>query len=413
MLVKLALLFVSLLATVTVTGVAVTRAAGADFNNDDGACRAMPADPFLDQCPTAYVGAAYQVQIPVEEFSGCWPYIWLEIRNGALPDGLSMTRAGVVSGVPTGVGLARFWVWLHDLTAAEGGPAWCLFDGTSQREFSIPVDPGLAITSTSVKPGTVGQPYADTLAAQDVRTLNPVTGFPVQATWSLQSGALPPGIALSDSGALTGTPTIEGSYQFVLKAVNGSPFDTKAYTLNVRQPVSAKSPLGSGPNTEVGVRFGTTFIATGGSGSGTYRWAVTSGVLPAGIALDASTGAISGTPETAGTFAFVLTVTDSEGRVATANASLTVAPRLSVKTLRLKPAMAGRAYRARLATAGGVGPVRWRFVGGKLPAGVRLEPRLGAFVGTPRRAGTFRVAIEANDSLGARARYILVLLVKS
>src|SRR5262249_17066382 len=164
---------------------AVTRASGADFDNDNGACRGTPADRILSQCPTAYVGEAYQVQIPVEEFSGCDPYIWMEIRNGALPDGLSMTRAGGVSGTPTGgVGLSRFWVWLHDLTAAEGGPDWCLFDDKSEREFSIPVDPGLAIVSTSIEPGTIGQAYSDTLAAQDVRSVNPLAGFPVQATWS-------------------------------------------------------------------------------------------------------------------------------------------------------------------------------------------------------------------------------------
>lgn len=410
-LVELALLLVGVFATIAVTGIAVTGASGADFDNDNGACRGTPADKILSQCPTAYVGEAYQVQIPVEQFSGCDPYDWMEIRNGALPDGLSMTRAGVVSGVPTGAGLARFWVWLHDLTAAEGGPDWCVNDDKSEREFSIPVDPGLAIVSSSLKPATVGQPYSDTLATQDVRTLNPPAGNPVQATWSLQSGVLPPGITLSDSGALTGTPTAEGSYQFVLKAVNGSPFDTKTYTLAARQAVSAKSPFGSGqrPSAEVGAHFGKTFTATGGSGS--YTWAVTSGALPPGVALDGTKGTISGSPRAAGKFAFALTATDSEGRAATASAALAVAPRLQIKTRGLKAAKLGRAYEAKLTTAGGAKPVKWKLVSGKLPLGVRFAPRLGTFVGAPRRIGTFRVAIEASDALGAKAQSTLVLRV--
>jgi hypothetical protein len=155
-------------------------------------------------------------------------------------------------------------------------------------------------------------------------------------------GSLPPGIALSDTGALTGTPTTEGSYEFVLKAVNGSPFDTKTYTLNVRQAVSVKSP-GTGPRAEVGIRLGKTFTATGCSG--TCAWAVSSGALPAGVALDGTKGTLSGTPRAAGTFAFALTATDSEGRVATSNAALIVSPRLVIKTRRLKVATVGSASR--------------------------------------------------------------------
>ncbi len=404
---KLALVLVGVVAAIAVTG-----ASGADFDNDNGPCPGTSDNKILSRCPTAFVGVKYEVQLLSEEDSGCVPYDWFEIPNGSLPPGLTMTRDGLISGVPTSAGFFRFWVWDHDFTAAEGGPDWCQFEDRSEREFSIFVDPGLAIDNETVKGATIGQAYSQSLTAKQVVTLNPRTGDSARATWSVLSGALPPGITLSESGALTGTPTSEGSYQFVVKALNGSSFDTKTYTLSVRQPVSAKSPFGSviRPVAEVGIRFGKTFTATGGSG--TYAWALASGALPSGVALDPSKGTISGTPQAAGNFAFSLTATDSEGRVATADAAMTVAPRLAIKTPGVKTARLGSPYQTKIATVGGVRPVKWR-VSGKLPPGVRFAKRLGVLAGTPRRTGTFRVTVEARDALGAKAQKALVLTVES
>ncbi|MGH3136082.1 MAG: Ig domain-containing protein [Gaiellaceae bacterium] len=404
---KLAVVVMGIWAAVAVTG-----ASAADFEGDNGACRETPGEALLLRCPTGYVGVPYEIVIESEEGSGCEPYDWFEVVNGALPAGLAMTRDGVISGVPTSSGLVRFWLWNHDLTAAQGGPSWCEREDRSEREFSIPIDPGLAIINSSLKPATSGQPYTETLVAKQVVSLNPLTGSDVQATWSLQSGALPPGITLSTSGVLSGTPASEGSYAFVVKAQNVSPVDTETYTLTVRQPVVVKSPFApvQRPTAEVGIRFGKTVTATGGSG--TYTWSLSSGALPSGLALNASKGTLSGTPQAAGNFAFGLSATDAEGRVATVNAFLTVAPRLAIKTLRLTDAKLRRPYRAALVTVGGVAPLKWRVVRGKLPSGVRLSQKLGTLAGTPRRIGTYRVLVEARDALGARSQRTLVLLVE-
>lgn len=412
---KLALIVVGVFAAIAVNG-----ASAADFETDAGSgadCTEPAGGGLLRKCPAASVGQEYEVEMESEEGSGCTtpgnPYVWYEVVNSSLPPGLSMTRAGVISGVPTSTGFYRFWVWNHDLTAAQGGPSWCQFEDRSEVEFSIQVDPGLVIVNESVKPASVNQSYAETLTAKQVTNLNPLTGTDAQATWSVESGALPPGVALAPQGLLSGTPSAEGSWGFVIRAQNGSTIDSKEYALTVRQPLSVKSPFGPArpPSSEVGIRLGKTFTATGGSG--TYTWALVSGALPAGVVFDATRGTIAGTPQAAGAYAFGVTATDSEGRVTTSAAVLTVAPRLTIRTLRLKPAKVASTYRTKLATVGGVRPVKWSVVSGTLPPGLKLSQTTGTISGTPRQGGSFRVTLGARDALGAKSQRSLVLSVQS
>ena len=138
-------------------------------------------------------------------------------------------------------------------------------------------------------------------------------------TWSISSGTLPPGLAIDAStGLISGTPTAAGQFDFqVLAKVNSDTrSDTKVLAIVVRDQLGI---LGAEPFTtarraigEVSVPFDATLTATGGSG--TYAWSLTSGALPPGLILEE--GAISGTPTTAGVYAFTATLTDSEGRVA-------------------------------------------------------------------------------------------------
>jgi len=391
--------------------IAVSGASAADFDHDEGPCHETPGEALLGQCPTGYVGVEYEIEIVSEEGSGCEPYDYFELHNSSLPAGLSLSRDGVISGVPTTAGYTRFWLWDRDLTEAQGGPSWCQFEDRSEREFSLRIDPGLAIVNESVKPASTGQPYSETLTAKQVTSVNPLTGSDVQAIWSLESGALPPGLALSPQGLLIGTPTAEGSWGFAIRAKNGSTIASKEYSLSVRQPLSVKSPFGPArpASSEVGIRVGKTFTATGGSSP--YTWAVVSGALPPGVALDPTQGTIAGAPQKAGAFAFGVTATDSEGRVTRSVAALTVAPRLVIKTVRLKPATVESTYQSKLATVGGVQPVKWSVVGGALPPGLTLSQTTGTIAGTPRRSGSFRVTLGARDALGAKSQKTLTLRV--
>jgi hypothetical protein len=386
-----------------VAGVVAATAAALRF---DDAKPCLDTEPIF-VCPSGTVGKPYSIQLIGA--GGCGPALpyQYKILNGALPGGLSLTSSGVISGVPTAAGESLFWVELSD----EDPPSqsWCR-PAKAERQFKIAIGAGLAIRDQSLQPGTVGEAYSHTLSALLVVTTNPLSGNPAAANWSVQSGSLPPGVTLSSGGALQGAPTAEGTFQFVVRAESGAEFDTETLTIVVRQPIVISSPFSdsAAPKSEVGVPFTASLSATGGEG--TFTWAVSSGVLPNGLVLG-DDGTISGTPVLAGQYPISIGVTDAEGRTTTLAAMLVVAPKLALKTQRLRSAKVGRLYRAALATVGGVAPTKWKILRGRLPRGIRFDKKAAFFAGTPRRKGTYRVTVQVQDALGVKAQKTLVLVV--
>lgn len=373
--VRLALVtFVVLLAGVFVATAAALRFSDDSFNMPEG---------VVGQSYSKTFGGA----------GGCGPALPYQysILNGALPPGLSLSSSGTISGNPTASGTYSFWVELSD----ENPPsqAWCV-PSSAQREFSITVDPGLSINQQSANPGTLGVPYSEQLTATLLTSSPAAPGSPLAtATWTVDSGTLPPGIALSSSGLLSGTPTTEGTYTFVVRAaLDATRFDTETETLVVRQAVTVQ---GQAPaRSEVGVRYAAQLSASGGTG--TFTWALASGTLPQGLTLS-PTGAIAGVPEEDGSFTFQAKVTDTESRSVTVGGTIVVSPRLAITTRVLKPGKAGRLYRARLVATGGVIPKIWKITHGPLPHGVRLDRKTGILSGTPRNAGRYRIKVQVTD----------------
>jgi hypothetical protein len=359
------------------------------------------------------VGQPYKLQL--RALAGCDLYRW-EIVNGTLPKGLSLNSDGLVTGVATSADETRPWVVVHDRLPSEGGNSWCGGDNHSERQFVFKALPGLEIQNDPIPPATIGQPYSKALTVFLVTSTNPFQGSPTTATWSIQSGSLPTGVSLSSTGVLSGTPTAEGSYAFVLKVEGaGGATATKAQTLSVRQPLAVTSPFTTGtpaPKLEVDVPFTAAQTVTGGSGS--FTWTLASGTLPTGIELKPD-GSVTGTPTVPGKYTFAIKVADTEGRSGTLGATLVVAARLAIDAVTLKPARIGHAYRQKIDRTGGVAPLEWKLVRGKLPKGVTLAKKLGLLLGTPAKttkAGKYRLVIEAVDALGVKASVNLTLVVK-
>ena len=322
------------------------------------------------------------------------------ITSGSLPPGLSVSDEGYISGTPTQAGRYEFF-----LTARYDRPG-CNKSPSDDR-FVITINAGLAkltLGPESTTPGTVGKSYSLQMTAT---VADP-------KTWSISSGALPPGLAIdAATGLIAGTPTAAGQFDFqVLAKMNADTrTDNKALGIVVRDQLGV---LGADPFTaarratgEVSVPFDAMLTATGGNG--TYTWSLSRGELPPG--LDIADGAISGTPTTAGLYLFTATVSDTEGRVANYPARILIAEKLAISTTLFRPARQGFYYQAKLTTAGGVLPRTWRIVRGPLPRGIRFDRSVGLLSGIPTRPGRFRVTFEATDALGVTAKKTLSILV--
>jgi hypothetical protein len=345
--------------------------------------------------PNGVVGSAYSMILAAA--GGIPPYTW-SVAEGALPEGLTLNSAGTISGAPTTAGVSSFVVQVQDAQLVR-----------ATRTFTITVLAAVKITTASPLPsGALGTAYAAQFTA---------TGGTPPYLWTISDAGLPPGLNLDlSSGLLQGTPTQAGTFSFAVTATDWSSHkDTATFSITIAPSLSittgATLPAGT-----AGAPYTTQLTAAGGSPP--YSWAVLTaqGGLPSGVALDPSTGRLSGTPATAGSYSFTVRVMDSARETATGTFSLTIAPALSITTgATLLDGTVGIAYVTQLAATGGNSPYLWSVLAdhGELPPGITLDGSTGRLSGTPERAGSFSFAIQVMDSAKATATATFTLTIKT
>ena len=156
---------------------------------------------------------------------------------------------------------------------------------------------------------------------------------PTPYTWSVVNGALPDGLSLTPnygvySAYVYGTPTTAQTAAFTLQVEDGAG-DTaqQAFTLTIKAPVPPviSFPRRCCPDGTVGASYLQNFFIRQGTGVAPFTWSIAKGQLPPGLSLSASPPAsISGTPTTAGTFRFIVRVTDSTGAYGQRKGTITV-----------------------------------------------------------------------------------------
>jgi subtilase family serine protease len=221
---------------------------------------------------------------------------------------------------------------LYDVTTGNDGSSSPAYLSTAEVGFDGPTGLGtpngiaafsagsttgntVTVTNPGSKTGTVG-----TAASLQISATDSASG----QTLTYSATGLPTGLSISSSGLISGTPSSAGSYSVVVKATDttgasGSASFTwtvsaaSGNTVTVTNPGSKSSVAGTAASLQIS--------ATDSASGQTLTYSATG--LPTGLSISSS-GLISGTPTTAGTYSVVVKATDTTGASGSASFTWTV-----------------------------------------------------------------------------------------
>lgn len=351
-----------------------------------------------------------EVQAQLFASGGDGTFTW-EVVSGSLPPGVSLRRDGPGWFDPASSGLIG-------VATTPGTYTFTLrvtSNGLSVDQAATLTITALTITDYWDLPsGFVGEPYAGhTFTAAN-------EGGPV--TWAVSSwGPLPPGLSLSATGELSGTPTTAGFHWVNIIINDGIHEVTKGYNMAVYDvAIPTPSLL---PAATVGQLYTTTIAASGG----TPPYQFSSNYLPTGLAL-ASNGVISGVPtQSTGRWTFSVSAVDSLGisydktfavQVLAQPVSL---PSVSQFGNSIDDCTLGVPCSRWIGTGGGNSPLPYTFTATGLPPGMEirwsgsvprwLAPGDAVLIGTPLALGTYNVQVTVTDANLAQATTTVQLRV--
>ena len=257
------------------------------------------------------------------------------------------------------------------------------------------------------------------------------TGAQGPLVWSVAGGALPPGLTLSSSGLLAGSPTAPGEFSFVIGAKSSTgAVGVQHYNLAVVAVGGLRYPESLHPyesNAD-----STAHYTAPGSPSSILVTFDTLTAVEAGYdfvqVLDGQGRHVPGSPFTgtalAGRTVSVpgaavqvrlisdRSVTGYGYRITQIAPSGTGGTALAFSSASLPAGRIGIPYDAAIPVAGGVPPYTFRATTA-LPPGLFLDTLVGRLAGTPVKAGTSGVGISVRDSTGSGASRSLGLTVQA
>jgi VCBS repeat-containing protein len=311
-------------------------------------------------------------------------------EEGNLPAGVSFADngngTGTLSGTPGPNTSGTYDIVFH---ADKNKP-----HHISQSFTLTVVCPGITVTNPSVTTGTAGTAFSQTFTQ---------SGGQLPVTFVLNSGTLPTGLSLSTSGVLSGTPTQSGTFPITVKVTDNAGCMAVGNTYNL--VINCHTVTVTNPGTSTGtanVAFSQTFTQSGAVSGATFT--INSGTLPAGLALNSSSGVLSGTPTQTGSFPITVRVTDGQGCVGvgpTYNLSIGCQT-ITVTNPATNNAAINVAFSQTFTAGNTIGAVTFTLNSGTLPSGLTLSAA-GVLSGSPTQTGSFPITVKATDANGCFA----------
>ncbi len=293
-----------------VTSTLISTGADPTFRINSGAY-AAPVVTAMSARTNVLGDTGISVQMTVQSGTGVPLFTWA-VTGGSLPNGVTLSAAGLVSG--TVQGPAGAYSATIQVTDA--------FLRTDAKVLSWTVKPALTLTDPGPQATVVNSPASLALAATG--------GDGGPFTYTILNNTLPPGMTLT-SGVISGSPTTVGSYNVQVRVVDvsGTRSATSSFTWTVADPPFAASTPLDQVNT-INTTISPLQLAAAG-GSGPYSWSDPSNSLPSGLVI-APAGLISGSATALADpgKSVVLTVRDTAGHSATVAFIWKILPRPSV-----------------------------------------------------------------------------------
>jgi hypothetical protein len=184
--------------------------------------------PYIQGAATDCDAGAYQVAPPTLSGvtpSSAEPGVALSLSGTNLLYATASFGTGDVAGTLSAPGLTSLTLGVPALTTGSQPITVTNADGSATIAFSLA---GPTIPSTSLPAGEVDAAYSHAIT---------VTGGADPLSWSIVAGSLPPGLTLSSSGMITGTPTIASARTVTVKVTDADgAYSTAALVLSVLAP---------------------------------------------------------------------------------------------------------------------------------------------------------------------------------
>ena len=303
----------------------------------------------------------------------------ISLASGSLPSGLAYNSStATISGTPAQTGIFPITISLFDN-----------LQNSVSRTYNLQVTAPFTISPSALPNLIMGTSYSQQLTS---------TGGAGTLTWSVSAGLLPAGSVLNAAtGLISGTPTTVGAYSFTVQVADsvGTPPGSRPYTGTVIAPlqfVTTSLPAGT-----QGIFYSTILVSSGGLAP--IAWSLEDSTLPPGLALNTSTGAITGTPTSASSASVSFAARDNANQAVFKTLTFKIVSSLAIQTTSLNPVSTNAGYSFQLIANGGQQPYNWSIASGSLPVGLTLSSS-GLITGTVTQDTTAAVVFRVTDALG-------------